>query len=312
LQPDLLTSATETPVAAHEFEILDDRFRQCIRTSARVDRLYTGCRWTEGPVYFPALRTLLFSDIPNDRMLKLDEETDTVTVFRRPSDYINGNTVDRQGRLVSCQQGERRVVRTEHDGSLTVLADRYRGKRFNSPNDVVVKSDDSIWFSDPSYGIDSNYEGYKAQSELGERCVYRIDAQSREVRRVADGFVQPNGLAFSMDERRLYIADSGLAPSIIRVFDVRSDGTLEHGRPFATSREGAFDGFRVDVDDRVWTSAGESIHCYDPDGVLLGRILLPERVSNLTFGGPKRNRLFITATSSLYSVLVAVSGAKTV
>ena len=204
------------------------------------------------------------------------------------------------------------MVRTEHDGSLTVLADRYRGQRFNSPNDVVVKSDDSIWFSDPSYGIDSNYEGYKAQSELGERCVYRIEAQSREVRRVADGFVQPNGLAFSMDERRLYIADSGLAPSIIRVFDVRSDGTLEHSRLFATSRDGAFDGFRVDVDDRVWTSAGESIHCYDPDGALLGRIVLPERVSNLTFGGPKRNRLFITATSSLYSVLVAVSGAKTV
>jgi gluconolactonase len=298
-------------VAAHEFEILDDRFRACIRTSAKVDCLYTGCRWTEGPVYFPALRALLFSDIPNDRMLKLDEESETVTVFRRPADYTNGNTVDRQGRLVSCQHGPRRVVRTEHDGSITVLADRYRGKRFNSPNDVVVKSDDSIWFSDPSYGIDSNYEGYEAPSDLGERCVYRIDPRTHEASRVADGFVQPNGLAFSVDERRLYVADSGLAPSVIRVFDVREDGTLAGGRMFATSRDGAYDGFRIDVDDRVWTSAGESVHCYDPDGALLGRILIPERVSNLTFGGPKRNRLFITATSSLYSVLVAVSGMKT-
>jgi gluconolactonase len=298
-------------VSARDFDILDDRFKACIRTSANVDRLHTGCRWTEGPVYFPALRTLLFSDIPNDRMLKLDEETDVVTVFRRPADYTNGNTVDRQGRLVSCQQGPRRVVRTEHDGSITVLADRYRGKRFNSPNDVVVKSDDSVWFSDPSYGIDSNYEGHKAPSELGERCVYRIGPHSHEVYRVADGFAQPNGLAFSTDERKLYIADSGVTPSVIRVFDVHSGGTLENGRVFATSDGGAFDGFRVDVDDRLWTSAGESVHCYDPDGTLLGRILFPERVSNLTFGGPKRNRLFVTATSSLYSVLVAVSGAKT-
>jgi gluconolactonase len=298
-------------VSARDFEILDERFKACIRTSANIDRLYTGCRWTEGPVYFPALRALLFSDIPNDRMLKLDEESEAVTVFRRPADYTNGNTVDRQGRLVSCQQGPRRVVRTEHDGSITVLADRYRGKRLNSPNDVVVKSDDSIWFSDPSYGIDSNYEGYKAPSELGERCVYRIGPHSHEVSRVADGFAQPNGLAFSVDERKLYIADSGVTPGVIRVFDVRSDGTLDNARVFATSGSGAFDGFRIDVDDRLWTSAGESVHCYDPDGTLLGRMLMPERVSNLTFGGPKRNRLFVTATSSLYSVLVAVSGAKT-
>jgi gluconolactonase len=297
-------------VAAQDFEILDDRFKKCIRTSANVDRLYTGCRWTEGPVYFPALRSLVFSDIPNDRMLRFDEESEAVSLFRRPADYTNGNTLDRQGRMVSCQHGARRVVRTEHDGSITVLADRFEGKRFNSPNDVVVKSDDSIWFSDPSYGIDSNYEGHQSPTELGERRVYRIDARTGRVSVVADGFAQPNGLAFSVDERRLYIADSGRAHGVIRVFDVE-DGSLRGAEEFAVCRTGMYDGFRVDVDNRVWTSAGESIHVYESDGALIGRILIPERVSNLTFGGPKRNRLFITATSSLYSVLVAVSGAKT-
>jgi gluconolactonase len=298
-------------VSAKDFEILDERFKQCIRTSASVDRLFTGCRWTEGPVYFPALRSLVFSDIPNDRMLRFDEESEAVSIFRRPADYTNGNTLDRQGRLVSCQHGARRVVRTEHDGSITVLADRVDGKRFNSPNDVVVKSDESIWFTDPSYGIDSNYEGHLSPSEIGDRCVYRIDAQTRSVRKVADGFEQPNGLAFSVDERRLYIVDSGVGHGLMRVFDVRDDGALGAGKEFARYGAGVFDGFRIDVDDRIWTSAGEGVLCYEPDGTLIGRIVIPERVANLTFGGPKRNRLFITATSSVYSVLVAVSGAKT-
>jgi gluconolactonase len=298
-------------MSLRDFEILDERFKRCIRTSASVEQLYTSCRWTEGPVYFPALRTLLFSDIPNDRMLRFDEESGAVSPFRRPADYTNGNTLDRQGRLVSCQQGTRRVVRTEHDGSMTVLAERYQGKRFNSPNDVVVKSDDSIWFSDPSYGIDSNYEGFQAPSELGERRVYRIDPHSAAVTMVADGFAQPNGLAFSVDERCLYVADSGHPHGVIRRFDVGAAGKLSGGDVFVTCSTGIYDGFRVDVDDRLWTSAGESVHCYEPDGTLIGRILLPERVANLTFGGPKRNRLFITATSSLYSVLLAVSGAKT-
>jgi len=297
-------------MATRDFEILDERFKRCIRTSANVDRLYTGCRWTEGPVYFPALRSLLFSDIPNDRMLRIDEESEAVSVFRRPADYTNGNTVDREGRLVSCQHGARRVVRTEHDGSITVLAERYQGKRFNSPNDVVVKSDGSIWFTDPSYGIDSNYEGFHSPSELGERRVYRIEPRSGAVTMVADGFNQPNGLAFSVDEKHLYIADSGQAPSVIRRFDVHHDA-LRGGEVFATCSAGGYDGFRVDVDNRIWTSAGDSIHCYEPDGELIGRVLMPERVSNLVFGGPKRNRLFITATSSVYSLLVAVSGAKT-
>jgi gluconolactonase len=297
-------------VSAKDFEILDERFKRCIRTSANIEPLYTGCRWTEGPVYFPALRSLVFSDIPNDRMLRFDEESAAVSVFRRPADYTNGNTLDRQGRLVSCQHGARRVIRTEHDGSLTVLADRFAGKRFNSPNDVVVKSDDSIWFTDPSYGIDSNYEGHLAHSEIGDRCVFRI-GRGGEVTKVADGFKQPNGLAFSVDERRLYVVDSGVGHGLMRVFEVRDDGLLAGDTVFARYEDGVFDGFRVDVDDRIWTSAGEGVSCYEPDGTLIGRIIIPERVSNLTFGGPKRNRLFITATSSLYSVLVAVSGAKT-
>jgi gluconolactonase len=297
-------------VAARDFDIRDERFRQCIRTSANIEQLHTGCRWTEGPVYFPAMRSLLFSDIPNDRMLRFDEQSGAVSVFRQPADYTNGNTVDRQGRLVSCQHGLRRVVRTEHDGSITVLADRFEGKRFNSPNDVVVKSDDSIWFTDPSYGIDSNYEGFQAPSELGERRVYRIDARSGDVTVVADGFAQPNGLAFSVDEQRLYIVDSGKGRGVMRVFDVNGD-KLRGGDVFIECADGIYDGLRIDEHDRIWTSAGEAVHCHERDGALLGRILLPERASNLTFGGPKRNRLYITATSSLYCVLVAVSGTKT-
>ena len=297
-------------MAVRDFDIRDERFRQCIRTSANIERLYTGCRWTEGPAYFPALRSLLFSDIPNDRMLRFDEQSEAVSIFRQPADYTNGNTVDRQGRLVSCQQGPRRVVRTEHDGSITVLADRFEGKRFNSPNDVVVKSDDSIWFTDPSYGIDSDYEGFQAPSELGERRVYRIDPRSGAVRVVADGFAQPNGLAFSVDEKRLYIVDSGKGRGIMRVFDVQG-AELQGGDVFIECADGIYDGLRIDANDRIWTSAGEAVHCHERDGTLLGRIVLAERVANLCFGGPKRNRLYITATSSLYSVLLAVSGAKT-
>jgi len=297
-------------VAVRDFDIRDERFRQCIRTSANIERLYTGCRWTEGPAYFPALRSLLFSDIPNDRMLRFDEQSEAVSTFRQPADYTNGNTVDRQGRLVSCQQGPRRVVRTEHDGSITVLADRFEGKRFNSPNDVVVKSDDSIWFTDPSYGIDSDYEGFQAPSELGERRVYRIDPRSGAVRVVADGFAQPNGLAFSVDEKRLYIVDSGKGRGIMRVFDVQG-AELQGGDVFIECADGIYDGLRIDANDRIWTSAGEAVHCHERDGTLLGRMVLAERVANLCFGGPKRNRLYITATSSLYSVLLAVSGAKT-
>jgi gluconolactonase len=298
------------------FEILDERFRHCIKWSARVEKLYGDCRWAEGPAYFPAGRYLMWSDIPNDRMLRWDEMTGAVGVFRQPSGYANGNTVDRMGRLVSCEHGNRRVTRTEHDGSITVIADRFEGKRFNSPNDVVVKSDGSIWFTDPSYGIDSDYEGHRGESEIGACHVYRVDGRTGACRVVADDFVRPNGLAFSPDERRLYIADTGAShvpngPRHIRVFAVAEDGALSGGDLFATCTVGSFDGFRLDDAGRIWTSAGDGVHCYHPDGSLIGKIRIPEPVANVVFGGPKRNRLFICATTSLYSVLLPVNGAPT-
>jgi len=302
-------------VAEHEYEVIDERFIYCANMSAKVDRLFTGCIWSEGPAYFPAHRSLVWSDIPNNRLMRWDEITGEVGVFRHDSNYTNGNTVDREGRLVSCQQGGRRVVRTEHDGSQTVLADRFNGKRFNSPNDLVVKSDGSIWFTDPSYGIDSNFEGFKGKSEIGSDNVYRIDPVSGAIDCVADDFRRPNGLAFSVDEKKLYIVDSGglRFPDNrrhIRVFDVQSDNLLTGGDVFAECSNGKFDGFRLDDAGRIWTSAADGVHCLEPDGTLIGKILVPEGVSNLVFGGPRNNRLFITATSSIYSVLLPVDGAR--
>lgn len=289
------------------------QFRDCIRTSARLEKLYDGCRWAEGPVYFPALRSLIWSDIPNDRMLRWDETTGQVGVFRHPSNYANGHTVDRQGRLVSCEHGGRRLSRTEHDGSVTVLTDRFDGKPYNSPNDVVVTSDGAIWFTDPTYGIDTDYEGHKATPEQDGSHVYRM-APDGSVLRVLDDFVKPNGLAFSADETRLYVVDSGRThvpdgPRHIRVFDVAPDWSLSGGAVFADN--GNYDGLRIDTDGRVWTSATHSVHAYDSDGTLLGEIHIGEPVSNVCFGGPKRNRLFITATTSVYSVMLAVNGVKT-
>jgi gluconolactonase len=301
-------------MAAEHYEILDERFRRLVRTSASVDKLYEGTRWAEGPAYFAAGRYLIWSDIPNDRMLRWDEPTGTVGVFRSPAGHTNGHTVDGQGRLVSCSHGERRVERTEHDGSITVIADRFDGKRLNSPNDVVVRSDGSIWFTDPTYGIDSDDEGHQAQSEIGACHVYRVDPASGECRIAADDFVRPNGLAFAPGEQRLFVSDTGAThvadgPRHIRAFDVGPDGALSGGAVFATCTKGMFDGFRFDEDGRLWTSAGDGVHCYDPDGTLIGKVLVPEQVANVVFGGPKRNRLFICATSSLYAVLLAVRGA---
>ncbi len=290
------------------FEVLDERFR--CNGDEWVERLHTGSRWTEGPAYFAAGRYLVWSDIPNDRMLRWDETTGSVGVFRQPAGYTNGHTVDRQGRLVSCEHGNRRVSRTEHDGSITVIADRYDGKRFNSPNDLVEHSDGSIWFTDPSYGIDSDYEGHRAESEIGGCHVYRADPVTGDVRIVADDFVRPNGLAFTADERRLYIVDTRQKPSHIRVFDVKDDGTLSGGEIHVTCDNGVFDGIRLDDYGRLWAAAGDGVHCFDSDGTLLGKLLLPEVVSNLTFGGPKRNHLFITASSSVYAIRVSVNGAR--
>jgi gluconolactonase len=292
------------------YVVLDERFTACFNRTAALERLWTGCRWAEGPAYFPAGRYLVWSDIPNNRMLRYDETSGAVSVFREPSNYSNGNTVDREGRLVSAEHG-RRVTRTEHDGRITVIADRFEGKRLNSPNDVVVKSDGSIWFTDPPYGILSDYEGHKGESELGGNYVFRVDGQSGAMTAVADDFVRPNGLAFSPDERRLYIADSDRALHHIRVFDVDDGGALRGGEVFATCEAGRFDGFRVDEAGRLWTATDDGVHVYDADGTLIGKILTPEILSNVVFGGPKRNRLFICGTTSLYAVLTLVNGVKT-
>ncbi|MEE1657179.1 SMP-30/gluconolactonase/LRE family protein [Microvirga sp. CF3062] len=296
--------------------ILDDRFQRLHIGSARLEKLAEGCRWAEGPAYFPAGRYLIWSDVPNDRMMRFDETSGTVSVFRHSSGYSNGNTVDRQGRLVTCEHGNRRLTRTEHDGSITVLASHHQGKRLNSPNDVVVKSDGSIWFTDPAYGIDSDYEGHKAESEIGACHVYRIDPHTGDVRMVAGDFVRPNGIAFSPDESRLYVADTGAThvkdgPRHIRVFDVDDSGNLSGDSVFASCTQGLFDGFRLDEAGRIWTSAGDGVHCYESDGTLIGKILVPEAVANVVFGGPKRNRLYICATTSLYAVMLPVNGVKT-
>ncbi|HET7501977.1 MAG TPA: SMP-30/gluconolactonase/LRE family protein [Kofleriaceae bacterium] len=294
--------------------VLDERFRSLTLLNVQLETLWTGARWTEGPAYFAAGRYLVWSDIPNDRVMRWDETDGSVSVFRHPSHHANGHTVDREGRLVSCEHQSRCVTRTEHDGSRTVLVDRVGGKRLNSPNDVVVKSDGTIWFSDPTYGIDTDYEGDAAPSEIGASYVYRLDPSSRACAAVATDLVKPNGLAFSPDERMLYIADTGAThekggPRHIRRFAVSADGTtLSGGEVFATCQAGLFDGFRIDVHGNLWTSAGDGVHCYAPDGILLGKIAVPEVVANVCFGGPKRNRLFICATTSLYSIFLGTRG----
>ena len=296
-----------------DFEVIDPRFRALVFSNVFVEKLYTGCRWVEGPAWFAAGRYLVWSDIPNDRMLRWDETDGSVSVFRQPSQNSNGNSVDTQGRLVSCEHRARCVSRTEHDGTRTVLASHVEGKRFNSPNDVVVQSDGSIWFTDPSYGIDSDYEGDASPSEIGAQRVYRIEAGSGAIRVVADDFVQPNGLAFSPDESLLYIVDTGAThqadgPHHVRRFRVTANGALTGGEVFATCPVGLYDGLRVDVHGNLWLSAGDGVHCHAPDGALLGKVLIPETVANLCFGGPKRNRLFICGTTSLYSVYLNTRG----
>ncbi|MBX3072203.1 MAG: SMP-30/gluconolactonase/LRE family protein [Thermomicrobiales bacterium] len=297
-------------MAESDYEILDPRFGSLIKTTARVEHLFEGCRWAEGPAWFAAGRYLVWSDIPNDRMMRWDETSGVTSVFRYPAGYTNGHTVDREGRLVSCEHGGRRVTRTEHDGSITVIADNYQGKRLNSPNDVVVKSDGSIWFTDPAYGIDSDYEGHKGENEIGGCYVFRVDPDSGEIEAVITDLVRPNGLAFSPDESLLYVVDTGeQRPKPMYVYDVDNEGGLSNQRLFAKCTAGVFDGFRCDTEGRIWTSAGDGVHCYHPDGTLLGKVLVPEVVANVEWGGAKRNRLFMCGTTSLYSVLLPVNGA---
>ncbi|WP_394691775.1 SMP-30/gluconolactonase/LRE family protein [Hoeflea sp.] len=294
------------------YEIHDPRFRQLIVPSAGLDELYSGCRWAEGPVWFNDAKQLLWSDIPNERILRWTPEGG-VSVYRQPSNFANGLTRDRQGQLVACEHGTRSVTRTEPDGSITVLSDGFEGARHNSPNDVVVKSDGTVWFTDPTYGILSDYEGYRADPEQPTRNVYRLDPATGEITAVVTDFAQPNGLVFSQDETVLYVADSGAShddslPRHIRAFDVKDGKRLANGRVFCVIDNGIPDGIRTDTNGNLWSSAADGVHCFDSTGELIGKILVPQTVANLTFGGPKRNRLFIAATRSLYSVYVTATG----
>jgi gluconolactonase len=296
-------------------EVLDPSFAKYRLFNAAVERLATGMRWSEGPVWFGDGRCVLWSDIPNNRIVRWDEETGRVSEFRRPSNYANGNTRDRQGRLVTCEHGGRRVVRTEYDGTVTVILDKFEGKPLNSPNDVVVKSDGSIWFTDPPFGIGGHYEGHQATPELPMN-VYRVEANGRATV-VAPDLRGPNGLAFSPDESKLYIVESRATPNrTILVYDVTDGGTkLANGRTFIDAGPGTPDGFRVDVDGNLWCGWGmgseelDGVVVYSPAGKLIGRIRLPERCANVCFGGLKRNRLFMAASQSLYSLYVGTQGA---
>ena len=286
-----------------QFESLDERFAGTGGDRV-LERVYTGGRWLEGPAYAAAGRFVLFSDIPNDRVLRYDELTGRTDVFLAPAEFANGRTLDRQGRFVSCEHGGRRVTRLEHDGSVSILADSYQGHRFNSPNDVVEHSDGSLWFTDPSYGIRSDYEGHQAEEVVGGRYVYRLD-NSGALTVVADDFTQPNGLAFSADESQLFIVDS--AEALIRVFDVVGT-SLSGGEVFAADPLG-YDGIRFDSQGRLWGAADDGLHCYAADGTLLGKLGVPEVTANLVFGGRQRNQLYITATRSLYTMRVNFTGA---
>jgi len=292
---------------------LDDAFRKYHLPLTKVERLYTGCRWAEGPVWMGDARCLLWSDIPNNRMLRWDEETGAVSVYRNPSGYANGNTRDRQGRLLTCEHGGRRVSRTEPDGRIVALASHFESRRLNSPNDIVCKSDGTVWFTDPTFGILGWYEGHKAEPELPMN-VYRWDP-SGGVTVAAEGINQPNGLAFSPDEKLLYIVQSRSAPREILSFDVTSQNTLKNRRVFISAGpKGTPDGFRVDMDGNLWCGWGmgeaglDGVHVFSAQGKPIGRIDLPERCANLCFGGLERNRLFMAASTSIYALYVNTQG----
>jgi gluconolactonase len=293
------------------FEVIDSKFSRYILGNAPVKQIATGFDWVEGPVWFGDANCLLFSDIPNNRIMRWTPDIG-ISVYREPANYANGHTRDREGRLVSCEHGERRVTRTELDGSITIIADSYNGKRLNSPNDVVVKSDGSIWFSDPHYGIMTNYEGFQSQQELP--CnVYRVDPNTGDITAVLTDFDCPNGLAFNSDETKLYVADTGLmfdehADRHIRQFNVAEDGSLSGGSLFHRISLGCSDGFRVDTEGNIWSSAADGVHCISPEGQLLGKILVPELVSNVCFGGRAKHQLYITATTSIYRVTLNRQG----
>ncbi|MBS3979626.1 MAG: SMP-30/gluconolactonase/LRE family protein [Rhodobacteraceae bacterium] len=295
--------------SASWFEIVDPTFGHYVLDNAPLKKLAEGFDWAEGPVWFGDQQCLLFSDVPNDRILRYGYSG--LTTFRAPANHANGHTRDRQGRLISCEHGTRRVTRTEWDGQITVIADSYRGKRLNSPNDVVVSRDGAIWFTDPHYGIVSDYEGFRAEAEL-PCSVYRVDPDGT-IEAVITDMACPNGLAFSPDESRLYVADTGRAfhadPQHILSFDMGT-GRPKGGSLFHRIDPGCADGIRVDDEGNLWSSARDGVHCLAPDGHLMGKVLVPEVVSNLCFGGRAKHRLFITATTGLYAVVLNRRGAQ--
>jgi len=297
------------------FEVCDERFRRLLREDSVLQRLWSGAEWSEGPVYLPDRDCVLWSDIPNDRVLRWSR-LDGVSVEQHPAGFANGHTLDLRGRVIRCEHGGRRISRIEEDGRIVTLVERYHGARLNSPNDVVVKSDGTVWFTDPPYGIVSDREGHRADSELGDNYVFRYDPASQELTIVSDAAEEPNGLAFSPDESVLYVSDTSAALRTdgggnhhILAFDVVDGERLENPRVFAEISPGLADGFRVDEHGRLFTSSANGVHVYAPDGTRLGRIAVPEVVSNCVFGGPDRDVLYITATTSLYSIRLATRGA---
>jgi gluconolactonase len=324
LEPATFAANADAKTPTHypdpAIEIIDPRFAKYVVGNAAIERLYTGCRWAEGPVWFGDGRYLLWSDIPNNRMLRWLEDTGEVSVFRQPSNYSNGNTRDRQGHLVTCEHDSRRVTRTEYDGTITVLADHYQGKPFNAPNDLAAHSDGAVWFTDPGYGTLSNYEGHKAAQELPAN-VYRIDGKTNALTVVVSDMEKPNGICFSPDEKKLYVVDTGYShhpgyPKQIRVYDVVDGTHVTNGRVFVDTGKASSDGIRCDTDGNVWAGMGwggadlDGVQVFAPDGKLIGKIHLPEICANLCFGGAKRNRLFMAASQSLYSVYVDAQGAE--
>ncbi|MEJ7800619.1 MAG: SMP-30/gluconolactonase/LRE family protein [Ilumatobacter sp.] len=301
------------PPAEPSYDVVDDRFDALVDPGARLHHLASDCTWAEGPVYLPDDDALLWSDVRSNRLMRLDVASGDVTVAVQPAGFCNGHTLDHEGRVIACEHGTRSVVRFEPDGSRTVLAERFDGKRLNSPNDVVVAGDGAVWFTDPTYGIDSDAEGYAAESEIGASNVYRADLSTGIVTAEVIDMVRPNGLAFTPDESVLYVADTGIShvadgPRHIRAYDVVGSHVVGGGAVFATCPDGVFDGFRLDADGRIWASGLQGVHCYLPDGNLIGTIRLPEVCANVEFGGADLRTLFMTANTSLYSLRVAARG----
>ncbi|YCI07015.1 SMP-30/gluconolactonase/LRE family protein (plasmid) [Ensifer sp. D2-11] len=298
---------------SEHYEIVEKIFGEMVAPIFPPEELFSQGLFTEGPAYFPAGRYLLFTDIPNDRILRLDETDESISVFRQDCGHPNGQTIDLQGRLLTCEHRHRRISRTEHDGTISTIADNWRGKKLNSPNDAVVTSDGAVWFTDPTYGILHDLDGIKADPEIGGCHVYRVDPATGEVEAKITDMVMPNGLAFSKDGKTLYVVDSGKShfedgPAHLRTFKVAADNRLSGGEVLTDCPVGIFDGLRLDSDDNIWITAGDGVHCYNNSGALLGKIKLGKIAANLTFAGPRRNLMYICAMNGLYRVRLKVNG----